>query len=229
VIPRARHCTASASLPAPLRQLRARRPAHYLQGRGKRYGRSRSVRRPRAASWKGRSSTVLGGGRFGRGETPRHRPDRECPSGRSRRCVASAPPGGGSEGYDVQESKLLAAQHVFRSRSQFRSTAPAVRQPFACQREEARSSRSRIGGGGGRSRRGFAYQQPRIWAAAQPSEPASQANATARATAPPACTGELPGPGAGGSANRRAITAVLRVTNRRFSQGGCCHAHDVGR
>ena len=37
------------------------------------------------------------------------------------------------------------------------STVLAVRQPFACQREETRSSRSRIAVGGGRSGRGFPH------------------------------------------------------------------------
>ena len=96
------------------------------------------------------------------------RPNRESPSGRLRRRAACAPPGSSSEDYHVQESKLLAAQHVFRSRSRFRfdrsGGQAAVRVPArrdaiipVSHRRRRRQVETRVP----------PLQLPRLWAAAQ--------------------------------------------------------------
>jgi hypothetical protein len=95
-------------------------------------------------------------------------------------------------------------------------TVPTVRQPFACGREETRSSRSRIGGA---PRRGFVYGsrhgfglplKPSDLQARLTQEPARRLSLHALAS----CRGQR----ARGSANRKAVTAVLRTTNKTLSQ-----------
>ena len=110
-------------------------------------------------------------------------------------------------------------------------TVPAVRQAFACQRQGARSSRSRIDAGRGTSRRRFAYLNGH--GVVLPPEPRDlQGRLTRRPARPaqPACAGEPPGPPSRPvsepqSDHRRTAGA----TNKTHSQrGGCCHVYDVG-
>ena len=99
------------------------------------------------------------------------------------------------------------------------STVPAVKEPFAREREETRSFRSRSGAGSGGLRLGFAYlnshgaglpPEPRDLQARLTRRPRDEVSLHARAS----CKGQI----ARGSANRRAITAVLGATNKTLFQ-----------
>ena len=87
--------------------------------------------------------------------------NRESPGGRLRRCAAFRFTKGQQRGLPCAESKPLAAQHVFRSRSQFRFASPAAARRYA---GPPRSTAT-------------AWGHP-----PKPASPASRANATARAT-----------------------------------------------
>jgi hypothetical protein len=85
------------------------------------------------------------------------RPNRESPSGRLRRRAACPPPPSSSEDYDVQSPTSSQRSMCFGRGLGSASTVLTVRQLSACQREETRSTRSRIAAGGGRSGRGFPH------------------------------------------------------------------------
>jgi hypothetical protein len=127
---------------------------------------------------------------------------------------------GGREDYDGFTSPSSSQRSMCFGRGlSSASTVLAIRQVFACRREETRSSRFRNGPGGGGSRRGLRYlnrhdfelpPKPGDLRAGLPPRPVRPVTLHARAS----CQGQR----AGGSANRRAITAVLRATRGTLSE-----------